>query len=122
MPSNEMEARAKELVSQYNFEFKLRGDTFIGFTRELPGVTGLGKSFEQCRDATMEAQVATVAALLRKGLAVPEAGENKSEQLNLRLTREDKDVLQLAAGKGGYRSVSEFVRKAALEAAKKIAS
>lgn len=111
--------RAKEVVAGYAFEFKVRNGKFVGFTREMPGVSAVGASYEECHEQTVIAQVEAVAALLRRGIAPPTSQDPRTEQVNLRLPSGDKARLQRAAIIS-QKSVSEFVREAALAAAERL--
>jgi len=47
-------------------------------------------------------------------MPVPESEEQRTEQINLRLTRSEKYRLEDSARRGGFRGVSDYVRSAAL--------
>lgn len=96
---------------------------FIGSVAEMPGVMAEGRSAEECVEFTRRALVIGIMALLRRGhTPVPSLKQRRREgelrredQLNLRLSADEKRMLEQAARKQGFRSVSEFVRTRALE-------
>lgn len=93
---------------------------FVGSSVELPFVMADGPTREECLAATEGALVAAVATLLERGETPPSrASEGKREQqINLRVSAHEKFLLEEAARKAGFRSVSDFIRTAALESAK----
>jgi len=92
---------------------------YLGSTVEFPEVIGVGTDIESCVRETIELHVSTVAYLLERGQTPPaSAAEGKRDrQLNVRLTAHEKFILETAAQREGYRSVSDFVRAAAVKAA-----
>jgi len=65
----------------------------------------------------MEATTLAVATLLESGEHPPAPARdgNREHQMNIRLTAEEKLALEAAARQRGFRSVSDYVRHAALE-------
>jgi len=49
----------------------------------------------------------------------PASDQKRTEQVNVRLTTEEKLVLEEAAHSSGFRGISDFVRTASLAQAKK---
>lgn len=112
--------KAKEIASGYRFVFEPEpGVGYLGRTVELPYVMGDGESVEACVAETIEATVAAVATLLEQGERPPSpAGEAKRDrQVNIRLTADEKDRLEHAARHAGFRSISDYIRHAALKSA-----
>lgn len=117
-----LQRRADEIVTRYELVLsESRGQGWIGYSKELPGVVVHAATPDECSRAARTAQRDSVVALLRNNLPVPEpGGEPRVLQMNLRITPSDRAAFQRAAEKTGSRSVSEFVREAALEAARKL--
>lgn len=92
------------------------GGRYVGFSAELPGVMGGGDTPEACVADTLRSQVFCVAMMLEKNEPIPEpvSKRARTEQLNLRVSPGEKHALEEAAIEEGYRSVSDFVRQAAL--------
>jgi hypothetical protein len=77
---------------------------------------GDGPDIASCADAVLEATTLAVASMLQHGEVPPApAREGKrDQQVNIRLTAEERLSLEAAAAKAGFRSLSDFVRSAAL--------
>jgi hypothetical protein len=90
----------------------------VGSSLELPTVFADGASPQLCVAETVDALVATVATMLEKKLHPPAPANTgkREQQINLRVSTREKAVLEDAARRDGFRSVSDFTRNAALEA------
>jgi predicted RNase H-like HicB family nuclease len=108
--------RAAEIARSYQIIIHYEDGEYYGRGLELPYVMNDGKTPDACVRATREALVTAVAYLLEKGEVPPApATENKrSEQINVRLTPEEKLLLEEAARRKGFRGISDFVRSASL--------
>ncbi len=84
---------------------------------EFPYAMDDGRTPDECVRKTRGALVAAVATMLEKGeMPPPPASENKrTEQINVRLTAEEKLLLEEKARARGFRGVSDFVRAASLD-------
>jgi uncharacterized protein (DUF1778 family) len=82
----------------------------------MPTVFADGPTADQCVRATREALTAAVATMLEMGLRppAPAAKGARQAQINVRLTAEEKLILEDSARRAGFRGVSDFVRAAAL--------
>jgi predicted RNase H-like HicB family nuclease len=112
--------RAKEIVAGYQIILHAEDGLYYGRGLELPTAMNHGKSPDECVKATREILATAVAYMLEQGQTPPApASENKrTEQINVRLTPEEKLTLEEAARSKGYRGVSDFVRSASLANAK----
>ncbi len=109
--------RAREIASSYRLTFEADPDVgYLGSSVELPGVFADGKTIEACARETLEALTTTVATLLETGQRPPSpASEGKREQqVNIRLTADERLRIEEAARVEGFRSVSDYIRAAAL--------
>jgi predicted RNase H-like HicB family nuclease len=108
--------RARRIADAYQVVMWFEDGEYYGRGVELPGTFADGKTPDQCMRNTREAFVATVATMLEDGLAPPPAASEgtRTEQVNVRLTAEEKVTLEAAARRNGFRGVSDFVRSAAL--------
>lgn len=64
-----------------------------------------------------------VAVMLEAGQTPPLAAceEQRTQQINIRLTAEERLLIESAAKRRGYRGISDFVRTAALAQTRKVA-
>jgi len=92
---------------------------FFGRTVEMPFVMADGPTLQACAESTLEATTTTIATLLEKGEKPPApAREGKrDQQVNIRLTAEEKLRLEEAARRDGFRSLSDFLRASGLSRA-----
>jgi len=85
----------------------------------MPFVMGDGKTIQSCAQETIKALIAAVATLLESGERPPSpatAGK-RDRQVNVRVTADEKMRLEEVAQREGFRSVSDFMRTAALNRA-----
>jgi len=108
---------ARTLALQYRLLLERDEDgTYIGSALELPLVFGDGRTPDQCVRDTFEALTAAVAYLLEQGRKppLPSSQRRRQEQVNIRLTAEEKLLLEEAARAKGFRGISDFVRSTTL--------
>lgn len=110
--------KAKKLVADYRIILE-RHDRlgFIGCSVELPTVFADAKTPEECYKATEEALMVAVATMIESGLRPPQPASTKrrSEQVNVRLTAEEKLLFSNAAMNLGFKGISDFIRNSALD-------
>lgn len=120
--ARDIAAQARELAAQYRYviEADEEGDGYIGCTVEMPTVMGGGDNPAECYQDTIDATITTIATLLEAGDAPPSPSREgkRDQQLNIRLSASEKLTLEGAAARAGYRSVSDFVRAAAIDKAR----
>jgi predicted RNase H-like HicB family nuclease len=89
---------------------------YYGRGVELPFAFGDGKTVEQCVKDTRRAFVATVASLLQDGYAPPAPATEgrRDQQINIRLSSEEKLMLETKARQSGAAGISEYIRAVAL--------
>jgi predicted RNase H-like HicB family nuclease len=89
---------------------------FIGNSVELPTVFVDAKTPEQCYMATQEALMVTVATMIECGQRPPQPASagRRTEQVNVRLTAEEKLLFANAAMNLGFKGISDFIRNTAL--------
>jgi len=106
---------AKELVERYQIILGQDEDTWIGHGLEMPNVFGEGTSPDQCIVDTRQAMTAAVATMLELGQRPPmPAGDKRVEQVNVRLTVEEKLSIERTAKASGFRGIADFMRARAL--------
>ncbi len=109
--------RAREITMSYRLMIQpAEGVGFIGRSVELPGVMAGGMSHEECVRAVVTATETAVATLLEAGQEppLPASSRRRTEQINIRLTSEEKLLLEEESQRKGFRGVSDFVRAAVL--------
>ena len=109
-------AKAKKIVEKYEVIMSFEDGQWYGKGLEMPLVFGDGKTPDECIKNTKEALTATIAHLLEIGEAVPPpASEGKrTEQVNVRLTVEEKAILGATARSQGFKGLGDFLRARAL--------
>lgn len=112
--------RAGEIAQQYQIILHFEDGLYYGRGLELLTAMNHGKTPDECVRATREILTTAVAYMLESGQIPPAtASENKrTEQINIRLTPEEKLTLEQAARSKGFRGVSDFVRSASLSTVK----
>jgi len=108
--------RAKRIAARYQIILHFEDGEYFGRGLEMPLVMNDGKTPDTCVLATREALTTAVATLLELGQAPPSpASDNKrTEQINVRLTQEEKLLLEQAARTHGFRGIGDYVRSRSL--------
>jgi len=112
--------KAKEFSDAYQIILHHEDGRYFGRGLELPGAMEDGKTPDECVRKTRDILTTAVAYLLEAGQTPPApASEGKrTEQINIRLTAEEKLMLEEASRSKGFRGVSDFVRSASLASAR----
>jgi predicted RNase H-like HicB family nuclease len=109
--------KARQIARQYRVVIEPAGRArFIGWSIEMPGVMADGKTPADCTDATYQALEFGVATLLEMG-RVPPAPSHKrrrNNQINVRVSAEEKIILEEAAQQRGFQGISDFIRSVAM--------
>jgi predicted RNase H-like HicB family nuclease len=113
-------AKAKAIAEQYQVIVSCEDGHWYGRGLELPTIHGDGPTVSQCVKDTREALTGWVAYLLEEGQRPPSPAKGgiRSTQVNVRMTAEEKALLEAAARQKGFTGLSDFVRAAAMELAK----
>lgn len=109
--------RAKRIARSYRIMLEPDEDGgYVGRAVEMPSVFGAGSTPNRCVEETREALISAIATMIEAGEVVPAAsgGRTRRSQVNVRLTSEEKLILEQRARAGGFRGVSDYVRAAAL--------
>jgi predicted RNase H-like HicB family nuclease len=109
-------AAAKKIAEKYEVILSCENDRWYGKGVEMPMVFGDGKTPDECIQQTIEGLISAVAHLLEQGEVVPSpASEGKrTEQVNVRLSTEEKTILSALASSRGYRGIGDYIRAKAL--------
>jgi predicted RNase H-like HicB family nuclease len=116
----EVLAKAQAIAHQYQVIVNHEDGRWYGRGLELPHVFGDGRTASQCIESTREALTVAAAYLLEQGQRPPMPAREgtRTMQVNVRLTAEEKALLETTAKRKGYSGLSDFVRAAAIELAK----
>ena len=109
--------QARDLAEQYQVIVSHEDGEWYGRGLELPHVFGNGKTPGECLDSTREALVGAVAFLLEQEQRPPTPARDgsRTNQVNVRLTAEEKVMLEATARRKGFNGLSDFIRTVALE-------
>jgi predicted RNase H-like HicB family nuclease len=108
---------AKRIAARYRLIVEPDPEAgFLGRVAELPGVFADGKTQADCVRMLVFAAETTVATYLeeKKSAPSPISDVQRREQVNIRLTPEEKAMLSAASERKGFKGISDFVRSAAL--------
>ena len=110
---------AQRLIDAYDIVMRLEEGEWVGHALEYPEAIGVGKTVQQCMDETRKSLLIGVASMLQDGLTPPIPARQgvRSEQVNLRLTPEEKAVLESRSRTKVFRGIADYVRSSALEKA-----
>jgi predicted RNase H-like HicB family nuclease len=112
----EVKDLAHEIVDNYQIILDNEDGEFYGRGLEMPNVYGEGKTANACVKSTREALFAAVATMIEMNETPPlPAHDNaRTEQVNIRLSLIEKDVLKALAKSHGFRGLGDFIRTRAL--------
>ncbi len=108
--------RARTIAERYQIVLEREDDWWYGHGLEQPGAGGDGATIEAAVADTREALVTITAYMLEKGERPPAPANEglRTEQVNIRLTAEERLHLESRSQAQGFRGLSDFVRAVAL--------
>ena len=111
--------QARDRVDQYQVILEFADGEWYGHGLELPRVFADGPTPGECVERVREAMVAAVATLLEAGQAppVPAREGRRTEQVNVRLSVEEKARLERTAQQRGFKGLGDYLRSVALDRA-----
>ena len=114
--SPEVLKQARIIADRYQIVLEQEDDYWFGHGLEMPTVFGEGKTPQTCVKDTREALVASVAIMLEEGQRppIPASEGKRTEQVNVRLTAEEKAVLTATSQARGFKGLGDYMRAAAL--------
>ena len=110
--------KAKKISDEYCITIEKNDRLgFIGSAVEFPTVFADAKTPEDCYKATEEALMVAVATMIEAGKRPPQPASagHRTEQVNVRLTAEEKLLFSNAAMNLGFKGISDFIRNSALD-------
>lgn len=107
---------AMKIAEKYEVIISYEDGQWYGRGVEMPNVFGDGKTPDECVKNTRKGLISTVAHLIEQGEVIPApASEGKrTEQVNIRLTAEEKVILGASARSKGFQGLADFIRARAL--------
>lgn len=114
--SPEILRRARDIAAEYQIILQFEDGAYYGRGLELPYVMNDGRTPDECVRKTREILTTAVAHMLENGEVppAPASSHKRTEQINLRVTPEEKLLLEQAARNKGFRGVSDYVRSVSL--------
>lgn len=115
--------KSEKLVDGYKIVIEPHNESgFVGSAVEFPTAYAKGKTREECLKATKEVLTAAVATMMHLGGTppAPASAQRRTAQVNVRLTPAEKDMMSRAATESGYKGLGDFLRAAAIKAAKPV--
>ncbi len=114
--------KAMDVAASYQLIVEETDGHWYGRGLELPHVFADGSTPDSCVRATRQALAAAVAYLLESGQSPPAAARaaRRTQQVNVRLTAEEKAAIEASARSKGFSGLSDYLRAAALEATKQV--
>jgi predicted RNase H-like HicB family nuclease len=108
--------QAIPIAEQYQLVIWFEDGEYYGRGVELPYAFGDGKTIEQCAANTRDAFVTAIAGYLQDGRTPPApAREGKrDQQINVRLSSQERLLLEAKAQQAGTTGLSEYIRTVAL--------
>jgi predicted RNase H-like HicB family nuclease len=107
---------ARRIANSYDIVLRFEDSEWYGHALEYPEAMGDGKTETACVRATRQALTVAVATMLEDGQTPPPPARQgyRSAQVNVRLTPEEKAVLESKASSKGFRGLSDFIRTTVL--------
>jgi predicted RNase H-like HicB family nuclease len=109
--------QARRIAAKYKIVMEFADGEWYGHGLELPGAMSDGKTPAQCIDSTRDAMAAVVASMIEDGQTPPAPARvgTRTQQVNVRLSVEEKAALEIAAQQRGYKGLGDYLRSSALE-------
>jgi predicted RNase H-like HicB family nuclease len=106
--------RAGKLAAQYKLVIWFEDGEWYGRGLEVPDAMNDGKTPEACVRNVRDILTTHLAAMIERGETPPAPSNEqlRSEQVNIRLTPEEKLAMETAAQRQGFRGLSDYVRAA----------
>ena len=108
---------ARRIAAEYQVILHCEAGHWYGRGLELPHVFGDGKTVDRLHRRYQEAPCGAVACMLEQGQRPrsPARQGTRTQQVNVRLTAEEKAVLEATAKSKGFKGLSDFLRAAVLD-------
>jgi len=116
VPSAQHIATARKMAHVYKYTVWPEGGEWWSRCVELPNCLGDGKDVESALASAREAVTAGLASDLAAGLPAPAPAREqiRSEQVNIRLSADEREIIQANASRAGFKGMADYVRSVAL--------
>ena len=106
--------RAGRLAAQYKLVIWFEDGEWYGRGLEVPDAMNDGRTSDECILNVRDILTTHIAAMIERGETppAPSIEQVRSEQVNIRLTPEEKLAMEIAAQRQGFRGLSDYVRAA----------
>jgi predicted RNase H-like HicB family nuclease len=114
----EVSTKARKIASGYTLMIKADPSLgHVGWAIELPTVMADGATPEDCLRRVVFSIELAVDEMLKNGDEPPglKGRERRAEQVNVRLTHTEKQILSKLSAREGFRGVGDFIRVAVLK-------
>ena len=108
--------RAREIAEAYQYIVHFNDGDFFARPLELSGTMNDGKTRDEAIANGIDIATTVVAYMLEEGQVppLPASEDRRDEQVNVRLSKLEKVLLEEAARARGFRGISDYMRTAAL--------
>ena len=123
LPKRASLRRAEKIVDSYKIVIEPTGTLgYVGSAVEMPTGFGSGTTREECLRETRDILRVLVATMIDLGGAPPRSGarQRRTAQVNVRVSRTEKDLMQKAAAHLGFKGIGDFMRTKTMEAAQSV--
>lgn len=112
----DIQAAARRIAKGYRIVLEQADGEYFGHALELPGARDDGRTPDECVEKTRRAAEAIVACLLEEGQVPPTPSRpaRRTEQVNVRLSVEEKLAIEAAARQKGFKGLGDYLRAAAM--------
>ena len=109
-------AQAQTIADRYQIVVSCQDGYWYGHGLELPLAMGGGATAQDCISDTRLALASSVAVSIERGETppTPAAEGKRTEQVNVKLTAEEKAMLVATSQAKGFRGISDYIRATAL--------
>lgn len=109
-------AKAMRAVEDYRITIECVDGEYFGQCVEIPGARGDGATADACLKQTRESAAAVAAYMLEKGQSLPLPAREgvRSEQVNVRLSADEKAAIAANAERFGFKGLADYMRTAAI--------
>jgi len=113
-------SEAERIARHYKSVLEPADAGFLATAIEMPTVFERGPTADEAIQNLQTALTVAIATLLERGEVpvAPASADIRREQINIRVSRPERLMIESAARRSGYRGVSDFVRATALSRAK----
>ena len=112
-PGDKVLRAARKVLATYTLVIEPDDElAYIGWAKEFPTVFADGSTPEECVASLKFSLESSLSAMLEEGLELPRpiSEAKRTQQVNIRLTPYEKQLLMRESAKRGFRGVSDLIR------------